>query len=239
MRFMLNNDIDFFQALKDFQVNFKDSVAKGLDIKVALETESGLNLTNMFNEWYFGEGYPTYSARWNSIGNDLLLEITHTASMPSVTPTFTNPLELRFSRVGMSDTTIRFDITDNLDQYFVANAGNVTNIVSFDPNNWVINKVGTKIKDVNFNEILGLNDLTVNQELHIFPNPTDGTISISGNFEGDAKLKIVASNGAVVLNKSVHSNTVIDLVNIESGVYFVEVIVSSTGEVKRTKLIRK
>jgi aminopeptidase N len=239
MRFMLNNDIDFFQALKDFQVNFKDSVAKGLDVKVALETESGLNLTNMFNEWYFGEGYPTYSARWNSIGNDLLLEITHTASMPSVTPTFTNPLELRFSRVGLADTIIRFDINTNLDQYFVANAGNVTNIVSFDPNNWVINKVGTKIKDVNFNEIAGLNDLTANQELHISPNPTDGTISISGNFEGDAKLKIVASNGAVVLNKSVHSNTVIDLVNIESGVYFVEVIVSSTGEVKRTKLIRK
>jgi hypothetical protein len=159
--------------------------------------------------------------------------------MPSVTPTFTNPLELRFSRVGLADTIIRFDINTNLDQYFVANAGNVTNIVSFDPNNWVINKVGTKIKDVNFNEILGLNDLTANQELHIFPNPTDGTISISGNFEGDAKLKIVASNGAVVLNKSVHSNTVIDLVNIESGVYFVEVIVSSTGEVKRTKLIRK
>lgn len=239
MRFMLNDDIDFFQALKNFQVDFKDSVAKGLDVKASLETVSGLDLTNMFDEWYFGEGYPTYSARWNSVGTNLFLEITHTASVPAVTPTFTNPLELRFSRMGLLDTIIRFDINSNLDQYFVSNIGTVTNIVSFDPNNWIINKVGTKINDVSFNEIAGINDLTANQELVIYPNPTDGTISIGGNFEGIAELKIVASNGAVVLNKSVQVNAVIDLSNIETGVYFVELLVKSTGEVKRTKLIRK
>lgn len=239
MRFMLNDDIDFFQALKNFQIDFADSVARGIDFKETLEAESGLDLTNMFNEWYFGEGYPTYSARWNSVGANLFLEISHTASMPSITPTFTNPLEMRFSRSGLSDTIIRFDINTNLDQYFVENIGTVTNIVSFDPNNWVINKVGTKVNDVNFIELADLENLSVAKDLFIYPNPTNGTISIGGSFTGEAQLTIVASNGAVLVNKIVQSKEVIDVSNIESGVYFVELLFISTGDVKRTKLIRK
>ena len=236
MRFMLNNDIDFFQSLKNFQVNFKDSVAKGLDVKVALETESGLNLTNMFNEWYFGEGYPTYSARWNSLGNDLLLEITHTTSMPSITPTFTNPLELRFSRVGMSDTTIRFDITDNLDQYFIPSIGVVSNISSIDPNNWIVNKIGTKVKDPNF--ILGIISPEPFSNISIFPNPTNDRVTIQLTEEvKNFNLKVMDLTGKTVLKTSIKESTEISMSKFNSGTYMF--IFELNGEIiKVEKLIK-
>lgn len=239
MRFLLNNDVNFFQALKNYQIQYADSVAKGIHVKAALEAQSGLDLTNMFNEWYFGEGYPTYSARWNSVGTNLLLEITHTGSAASITPLFTNPLEVKFSRTGMSDTIIRLDINANLNQFYIENIGNVSALASLDPNNWVVNKVGAIVEDVNFQAITGLLAETQNNAIQLFPNPSNGSISIVGNFEGEAKLKIVASNGVAVFNKSVHANTEIDLANLKSGMYFVELLVSSTGEVTRTTLIRK
>ena len=55
MRFVVNNDSTFFNALKQYQIQYKDSVAKGLDVKTSLESASGLNLNNLFQEWYFGE----------------------------------------------------------------------------------------------------------------------------------------------------------------------------------------
>jgi aminopeptidase N len=169
LRFMLNDDAMFFQGLKNYQITFADSVAKGLDVKNTMETISGLDLNAFFDEWYFGEGYPTYSARWNSVGNDLNLEITHTASMPAVTPTFTNPLELRFSRLGAPDTIVRFPIGSNLEQYLVQGMGTVTNIVLFDPNNWVINKTGTKVNDPNF--FVGMEELMNPLDFSVYPNP--------------------------------------------------------------------
>lgn len=197
LRFMLNDDNLFFQGLKNYQSTFADSVAKGLDVKNTMEAVSGLNLNAFFDEWYFGEGYPTYSARWNSVGNDLNLEITHSASMPAVTPTFTNPLELRFSRLGAADTVVRFPIGSNLEQYFVQGIGTVTNIVLFDPNNWVINKTGTKVNDPNF--FVGMEELSNPLDFSVYPNPAmeEAIIRIDENLSFD-EIRILDVSGRML-----------------------------------------
>ena len=60
MRYMVNDDALFFNILRDFQVTFKDSTAYGIDFKEALEEATGIDFNPVFEEWYFGEGYPTY-----------------------------------------------------------------------------------------------------------------------------------------------------------------------------------
>ena len=239
MRFLLNNDVNFFQALKNYQIQYADSVAKGIHVKAALEAQSGLDLTNMFNEWYFGEGYPTYSARWNSVGTNLLLEITHTGSAASITPLFTNPLEVKFSRAGMSDTLIRLDIAANLNQFYIENIGDVTALISLDPNNWVVNKVGAIVEDLNFIGIFGLMEETQNNAIQLFPNPSNGSISIVGNFEGEAELTLISSQGSIVFSEMVSANTVLDISPLKSGIYFVELNVQESGEMNRFKLLVK
>jgi aminopeptidase N len=217
MRFVMNNDNLFFQALRNYQNQFKDSVAKGLDVKAVLEQTSGIDYDNVFNEWYFGEGYPTYSSRWNKIGNDLILEITHTASAAVVTPTFTNPLEIKFTRTGMSDTIIRFDINANTCQYYVPNVGPVSSISQIDPNNWIINKSGAKIYDPNF--FLGLTNDNESSRISIFPNPTNNLIQVFDPFNENSKLIIFDQEGKLLINQNFKETLTVSLENFDAGIY--------------------
>ena len=61
--FLMNDDVAFFQALKNIQTDFTGGVASGLEIRDYFQAASGVDFTAAFDEWYFGEGYPTYSAR--------------------------------------------------------------------------------------------------------------------------------------------------------------------------------
>lgn len=230
-RFMINDDATFFNALKNYQTNFKDSVAVGTDVKAELEAASGLDFTEAFDQWYFGEGYPTYSTRWNSVGSDLLLEITHTTSVSSITPTFTNPLEIKFARSGLADTTIRFDISSNLNQFFVPAIGTVTNISAIDPSNWIINKAGSNVRDTAF--VAGLNDGT-KSSLNIYPNPTTGIVSISG-MNGSYAVVLFDNSGKEL--RTYKNVTTIDLSEFSAGHYFIKVMDGNGDLVVRSVVI--
>ena len=214
-RFIINNDSIFFTALKNYQTNFKDSVAVGTDVQAELEAASGIDFTEAFDQWYYGEGYPTYSTRWNSVGSDLLLEITHTASASSVTPTFTNPLEIKFARSGQSDTTIRFDISSNLNQFFVPAIGTVTNISAIDPSNWIINKVGTTNHDVNF--LAGLEEQMNVSSIQLFPNPSNSLITIQAS--QNCELSIYSTEGKTIGNHLVDGKLSLDISAYRNGNY--------------------
>ena len=214
-RFMINDDSTFFNALKNYQTNFKDSVAVGTDVQAELEAASGLDFTAAFDQWYYGEGYPTYSTRWNAVGSDLLLEITHTTSASGITPTFTNPLEIKFTRSGQSDTTIRFDISSNLNQFFVPAIGTVTNISAIDPSNWIINKVGTNNHDVNF--LAGLEEQNKVSSIHLYPNPSNELITIQSSH--NCELSIYSTDGKTIATHLVEGKLTLDISAYENGNY--------------------
>ena len=132
---MVNDDALFFEILRDFQVAFKDSTAHGIDFKEALEDATGIDFNPVFEEWYFGEGYPTYSLLWQQNGEDVLVEINHTCSKPSVTATFTNDLDIRFIRPGIGDTIIRFDVNANSNTFTISNIGTIASTILIDPEN--------------------------------------------------------------------------------------------------------
>lgn len=234
LRHIINDDVLFFQTLQDFQVDFADSVAVGLDIKNAFEASSGKDLTNFFEEWYFGEGFPTYGSRWNSIGNDLLLEISHTTSLPAVTPTFTNPLEIEFTRNGLADTTIRFEITDNLDQFYIPNVGQVTGVSAFDPNNWIVNNYSPSEYDPTFTA--GLTE-EIQDGLSVYPNPSNEAAGIKMDRPGDYQVKVMNSKGQLIETLRFTDATVIDLGTYQKGTYILE-ITSSDHQRTTRKLIK-
>jgi hypothetical protein len=85
-------------------------------------------------------------------------------------------LEIRFTRSGQPDTTIRFDVSANTCQYLVSNAGTVSSLAQFDPNNWVINKSGTKVYDPNF--FLTINENDMASGFKLYPNPVEDDLNI-------------------------------------------------------------
>lgn len=234
LRYILNDDVAFFQALRNLQVDFADSTLIGLDVKEALEATSGLNLDNAFQEWYFGEGYPTYSARWNKIGTEVLLEITHTTS--SSTPTFTNPLDIRFDRAGFApDTIVRVDITSNLNQYSFSDLEDVVNITGLDPKNWVINDVGTIVKDVNFTS--SITDLGAQVDYAISPNPSNGEFVISTEIPGTHRYQILDTRGRLIQTGEFQTSLQLDLKAQLAGNYILQ-LVHENGD-KRVKILVK
>lgn len=233
-RFILDDDAAFFQALKNLQVDFADSTLHGLDVRDELMTSSGVDLTDAFQEWYFGQGFPTYSARWNTIGNDLLLEISHTTS--SATPTFTNPLEVRLARSGgVGDTIIRVDIASNLQQYVFSNLGNVTNLTGLDPNNWVINELGTIVKDINFTTSIE-NVMSQNDYL-ISPNPSNGNYVVTTGMNGVHAYRILDTRGRLITSGSFTGTTKLDLTQQLNGNYILQ-LTNEKGDT-RVKIVVK
>lgn len=174
MRYMVNNDNLFLSILQNFLSNKAFGTAFGVDVRDAFTAASGIDFTAFFDEWYFGEGFPTYSVQWKQVGNDALVQISHTSSMPNVTPTFTNPIDLKFVRPGNADTTIRFNITGNSNLFQINGIGTINNSITIDPNNWVLNQNGT----VTMNQVLNLEAINDPIGMSLFPNPVEDQLTL-------------------------------------------------------------
>lgn len=230
LRYLVNNDSLFFNTLQTFQTEFADSVAAGIDVRNKFMETTGLNLTPFFEQWYFGEGYPTYSIRYKQVANDLVLQISHTASKPSVTATFTNPIDVRIFRQGQTDTTIRFEIADNEELFIIPNFGTVAGNMGIDPKNWVVNKVGS----ITLDNTINLYEIQTTNELKIVPNPNNGIFSIE-NLEKKSLVEVYQMNGQKVLSRTISPSEQIDLRAFGNGTYLVEI--HSEKGIKLLKLV--
>jgi aminopeptidase N len=236
-RYIVNDDVKFFQALRNFLDLYKNSNALGIDVQHELELISGLDLSEAFEQWYFGEGFPTYSAKWNLVGNDLHVQINQSVSMPNVTPLFTNPLDLRFQRSGFSDTIIRFDIAALSSNFIIENLGTISNLSQIDPFNWIINSNGTIQKDLSLN-LANVENLESKEVIEISPNPAKDIVLINLNSSENFNLKVLDTKGKICFEKSVKSFEKIDVSNFDSGLYLFQ-FTSPSGDLISRKIIRK
>ena len=228
MRFILNNDSLFYDVLRNFQTTYGDSVATGDDFKNMISTMSGIDFTDFFDQWYYGEGYPTYNVTWYQQGNDVNFTINQTTSMPGITPFFKIPIEIRFNWVG-GDTIIRFDQTVN-DQQFIASIPYQIQSLDVDPNNWIINNVG--------NIFTGVSEKDVDKQFYIYPNPCmDNITVISSDNNIGGSYTISDISGRTLKTFSLNSNNeVVDLSDLSSGLYLIK---SSNSCLKPYRLVKE
>lgn len=230
LRFLVNNDSLYYAAFRQYQQQYANSTALGVDFIQVMENVTGMDFTAFTQEWYFGQGFPTYSARWNMVGTDLLLEIDQTTSADLVTPFFTNDLELKFSRTGMADTTIRFTVGGTSNQYLVANPGTIAGLLSIDPNNWIINHNGTITHDPNFTAGIAAIDA---EQIHIYPNPSNGPVIVEMPASGTYTLTVIDVKGRVLKTQAFQQQTTIDLGQEASGTYMIQVADANGAKIRR------
>ena len=232
LRYMIQNDSLFFAALQDFQNTYAHSTATGLDFKNHVANYCNINLDAFFEQWYFGEGFPTYQVQYNQVGTDLILEISHTASMPNVTPTFTNPISLRLFRQGQADTIVRFDINSNAELFTLSNFGSLSGTIGIDPSNWVINGNAGVFENTTLNS----QQVTQLAQLHlsVYPNPTHDYLGIRNQIKELAYL-IYDANGKTVKSGTIVPQELIDVRDLQKGAYIVKLI--SNKEQHQFKLV--
>ncbi|MBL7933552.1 MAG: T9SS type A sorting domain-containing protein [Bacteroidia bacterium] len=242
LRFLTNNDSLWFNTLRGFQSTYKNKTASAIDFQNYYQAQTGINPTQFFSQWYYGEGYPTFNVTYNYTGDSCFIKSVQTTSKPTVTPLFITPMEYWIGRVGMQDTVIRVMHSNATEIYKIALHGTVSS-VAVDPNNWVINKkigptldptLGVVIDETGVGEISGLS-----KGIKIGPNPTKGTFEIM-NTNGQAlSVKVFDISGKFLFVKNITSETTVDLGNYSKGVYFVQLFDSSSQLLHSQKIVKE
>ncbi|MBX2949324.1 MAG: T9SS type A sorting domain-containing protein [Crocinitomicaceae bacterium] len=236
LRYLVDDDAAFFELLKGFQIAFANSTATGLEFKSYAEQATGLDLTDFFNQWYFGEGYPTYSVQYNATGTDVNVLISQTVSRPAVTPLFTNPVDVRIVRSGgLGDTIVRVNITSAQTVATISGIENFVAVNAVDPLNYIINKTGTITQNSNLS-VSGLQQEA--ETLVLYPNPTEGQLTVIFSDAQPRTFRLIDQKGKLVMEQQVTSRESVNLSGLSTGQYLVEVIDSKQAKMTR-KVIKK
>jgi aminopeptidase N len=131
----------FFFAMRTYSdhPSYKYATASTADFRSVCESVSGMNLGYFFNQWIYGERYPSYTYSWSSQpvagGYDVSVQIAQTTGT-SNPPFFTMPLDLRFSGAGW-DTTVKV-FNNAQPQTFVVFLPLNPTTVQLDPMGWIL-----------------------------------------------------------------------------------------------------
>jgi aminopeptidase N len=170
IRYEVDDDELFFQVFHDYTEMYADSVATGLDFMNVLNDVTGMDFTDFFDQWYFGEGYPTYSVVWSQNEGGMFMEVTQTTSKPSSVDLFTNKMAYKLFFNDGGDTTVYVHQTENV-QNFTFPISNPVGLIQIDPDNWVVNNTGSITTNVaEHNSPVGFT---------FSPNPANDKINIS------------------------------------------------------------
>lgn len=234
LQFEINNDSVWFPLLRGFQNTYKNSTASAVDFKNYAQTFSGKNLMQFFNQWYYGEGYPTFAVTWNSMPGKAFLKSVQSTSTPTSVPLFITPMQYKFTRTGYADTTIRVMHSNTTENYTVALLGTVTS-VSVDPNQWVINKA-TVVKDITLSA--DENYVWAN-DINITPNPNNGVFEIKTDKNLEGTVEVFDITGKMIYTQLVQSKTKIDISSNEAGVYLLVIKDENGVQLKTTKVVKE
>ncbi|MBC7884033.1 MAG: T9SS type A sorting domain-containing protein [Saprospiraceae bacterium] len=160
----------FFRALRNYLNDKGFDFARTIDLQTHFEAVSGEDLDEYFNDWFRGQGYPTYQVTWDQEPERLLISLGQTTSNPSVS-FFEMPVPLLLKGEG-KELSVRLEHTNN-GQLFTIQPGFVVETVEFDPELWLAAKSVVTQGDI----ISGSADYE-NSVINVYPNPATDFISI-------------------------------------------------------------
>lgn len=238
LRYEINNDSTFFRGLRAFQTAFSHSVATVIEFKTFMENYTSMNFTQFFNQWFYGEGFPTFDVKWNQLGNSLLIQTLQTQSVPSSVPLFITPLDYRITRAGKPDTIVRVTHAQTTENYTIAvGSSSVTNIFP-DPNNWILNRVVGPTKDPNLGTVTSLQEL-IEPLVFVGPNPTSDVLNVFLYNQSKARVIITDVSGKIMLSEDVSVQKSFDVSHYANGIYTVDIRNNSGEVIKTTKVVKQ
>ena len=219
-------DLDFFQGVKNYLADpaLAYGYAKTPQLKQHLETQSGEDLTEFFNDWFYGEGYPSFALTYSQSDTGMLnIRVNQTQSDPSVS-FFETPLPIKVIDAQGNEQLFRLELTQN-NQLFSLPYGNTVASIQVDPDFQIISK--------NNSAVLGINSVLLATDISIQPNPVKDILTI--NLSSNIHLKeVIIFNSIGQKIKQVNSNlSQIDLADLSSGIYTVKIIAKEGQSFKK------
>ncbi len=168
-------DAAFFQGIRNYHNDpeMAYGYARTEKLKIHLQNASQQYLGPFLQDWFYGQGYPTYQVQWGQGGSGTVyLSIGQTTSHPSV-DFYEMPVAIRFAGAG-GDTTVVFDHLYSGQSFSAALPFEVETVV-FDPDLWIVSANNTVTEVAVATEEAEL----LRQSLHIFPNPVQDEVNIA------------------------------------------------------------
>ncbi len=117
------------------------------NLKSHLEAASGKDLTYFFDQWFTGQGYPSYQVEWYPMGNTVQVKLSQTQSHASVN-FFQLPVPLLFRNANTNQQKLVVLNNTSSGQFFTDNLGFEATEVVFDPDVWLITRDNTLTKSL-------------------------------------------------------------------------------------------
>lgn len=170
IRWMMGDEA-FYQAIRNYisDQNLVFKYASTNDLVVHLEAEAGFSFTEFMQDWFYGEGFPSYQISWNSFGNTFQIILDQTTSDASV-DFFEMKVPIRVFG-PQQDTTVIFN-HEFSGQEFTLDLPFQADSIQFDPERWILS-AGNSI-----NPSAAVEDLSDKVEVRIFPNPVGSELII-------------------------------------------------------------
>lgn len=221
LRWILGDSV-FFKALRSYlgDPQLRYDFATTTDMQRKLEEASGKKLDSFFNDWIYGEGFPSYHIQWEQIDDNYVrIKMNQATSHPSV-KFFALPVALQFKNATQQKTIVA-DNRFNGETFF-KEIGFVADTVIVDPEYWLItsNNSSEKIPDT----------INEGQLVQVFPNPFSQNLYVYlRNFERtNAAIKIYDSEGRLMWQEKIHldGNLFRDISSptLAKGLYYLKVV---------------
>ncbi len=195
------------------------------DLKAHLEASSGLNLTEFFNDWYYGEGYPTYNISVYQASTDSITLTINQSSSDNSVSFFEMPVPIRFKGNNF-DSILVFDNTFSGQQYTFA-VNSWIDTVEFDPDTHLISR-----NSISSN--IGISEYNTDNLLFIAPNPTKNTVIIKSR-DIIKSIDLFDVSGRIISSYN-NLNTkeyTVNLTNNVTGIYLLRISTSQQTFIKK------
>lgn len=231
MRFEINNDPLFFEGLRNYLNEYGGSTATAVNLKQVMEQTTGHDLSDFFDDWYYGAGYPRFDVRWNNALDSLYLQIVEQTNA-ATNPLIKTSLEIKVQR-NEGDTILRFYIDKNTSFFKFPMHGVVTGLV-VDPNQWILNGSGSVARDA----ALSYGFEPRKSSWSVMPNPANKQMALVAQGQNGKQnfLRIYDLSGREIKALSIKMNESFSLPELNPGMYLLSI---GDGHTERVMIIPK
>ncbi len=125
-------DENFFNGIRTYYSRYKYSNALTSDFRRVMESVSGKDLMNFFQQWVFEAGHPKLGFSWEQNDAGLLFKLEQMQDQP-----FQFPLEIKFTFANNDMVVETLQVVKRSEEFKIAVELKVKN-VEIDPNTWLL-----------------------------------------------------------------------------------------------------
>ncbi len=223
-------DNDFYTGIKNYfpDPEIANGFARTYQLVEHMETTGDTTLTEFFNDWFYGEGFPVYSAVFSPTEtNKLKIILSQTTSHQSV-GFFEMPVPVRVYNSSRTDSAdFRLIHTTN-NQEFIVEPGFKVAELKIDPDYWLVSKT---------DEIVSAPTIPAPNKILVYPNPFSGEISLFiPTSQQLISTKLYSSDG-ILVTEFIGDKTTFDWSGFSAGIYIIQI--KTSKEIFEQKVVKK